>query len=373
MQRISLKDVAAQVGVHVSTVSRALSNSPRIPLATRTRIQQVAERMGYRPDPALAALNAYRQVRRAPAFQSTLAVITDKPDLQDYHTSRDQFAGMSDQAGRLGYQLDVFRLHSNGLNEHRLASVLTSRNIRGLLFTLMREPHTKISLPWERFSCVASGFSLETPALHRVASHHYGNALRALSHARELGYRRIGLAMMHESFERTARLFGAAYDTLCRNDPEMEPVPFCLLEGRSLPSTIRELRKWVERERIDAVFSPHDRTTHFIRWALQRKIPEEVGLILMGCTSGDDTRSGIQENDEWIGREMVNRLVAMIQRDERGLPDAPSLTLVEGRWIAGTTLRRAGSMRSANALHQTSVESRRHSVSAVSERADERP
>ena len=41
-------------------MSLALRNHPRLPLETRERIRSLAEKMGYRPDPFLRALVAYR-------------------------------------------------------------------------------------------------------------------------------------------------------------------------------------------------------------------------------------------------------------------------------------------------------------------------
>jgi DNA-binding LacI/PurR family transcriptional regulator len=49
-------DVARKAGVDKSTVSLALSGSPKLPEATRSRIQRIAEELGYTPDPGLARL-----------------------------------------------------------------------------------------------------------------------------------------------------------------------------------------------------------------------------------------------------------------------------------------------------------------------------
>ena len=45
-----LKDIAAQTGFSVNTVSLALRGSPRIPDETRALILQAAERMNYLPN-----------------------------------------------------------------------------------------------------------------------------------------------------------------------------------------------------------------------------------------------------------------------------------------------------------------------------------
>ncbi|MEJ1971051.1 MAG: helix-turn-helix domain-containing protein [Lacunisphaera sp.] len=59
------------------TVSLAMRNHPRLPEATRKRIRALADEMGYRPDPLLRALVAYRggviERRNTP----TLAYVTN--------------------------------------------------------------------------------------------------------------------------------------------------------------------------------------------------------------------------------------------------------------------------------------------------------
>jgi DNA-binding LacI/PurR family transcriptional regulator len=54
--RISIKDVAREAGVSVTTVSHALNDKGRLNPDTRTRVREVAERLGYRPNPAARSL-----------------------------------------------------------------------------------------------------------------------------------------------------------------------------------------------------------------------------------------------------------------------------------------------------------------------------
>ena len=46
----TIKEIARRLNVSVSTVSRALSNHPRIGLATREKIQQLAKELNYEPN-----------------------------------------------------------------------------------------------------------------------------------------------------------------------------------------------------------------------------------------------------------------------------------------------------------------------------------
>lgn len=72
---ITMADVARAAGVHQTTVSLALRSHPRIPENTRKRIQQVAEEMGYRPNPLVSALIAQRRLGLAFSSGSVLAYL----------------------------------------------------------------------------------------------------------------------------------------------------------------------------------------------------------------------------------------------------------------------------------------------------------
>ena len=57
---LTIEDVAAAAGVSVATVSRALRGLPNVTPSTRRRVQDAADRLDYRPDPAAARLAAGR-------------------------------------------------------------------------------------------------------------------------------------------------------------------------------------------------------------------------------------------------------------------------------------------------------------------------
>jgi DNA-binding LacI/PurR family transcriptional regulator len=55
-RRVSIKDVAREAGVSVTTVSHALNGKGRLNPDTRRHVQAVADRLGYRPNPAARSL-----------------------------------------------------------------------------------------------------------------------------------------------------------------------------------------------------------------------------------------------------------------------------------------------------------------------------
>ncbi len=61
---MSTRRIAAEAGLSPSTVSLALRNSPKIPAATKRRIQKIAKRLGYRPDGKLTELMSHLRLKR---------------------------------------------------------------------------------------------------------------------------------------------------------------------------------------------------------------------------------------------------------------------------------------------------------------------
>lgn len=59
-RRTTILDVAAEAGVAASTVSRAFTNPQRVNAVTRAHVLEVAERLGYVPNPSARALGSGR-------------------------------------------------------------------------------------------------------------------------------------------------------------------------------------------------------------------------------------------------------------------------------------------------------------------------
>ncbi|MEM6821037.1 MAG: LacI family DNA-binding transcriptional regulator [Verrucomicrobiota bacterium] len=85
-KRVRLKDVAVKAGVSVATVSRALNRSPHLPDKTIHRIQRIADKLGYQPDPGLSALAAYRRNIQIQSYHATLALISATHSEKEFFT-----------------------------------------------------------------------------------------------------------------------------------------------------------------------------------------------------------------------------------------------------------------------------------------------
>jgi DNA-binding LacI/PurR family transcriptional regulator len=80
---IRLSEVAREAGVSIATASHALSGKGRLPELTRTRVREVAKRMGYRPNMAARSLAGGRTRLIAVAFSLSNALPVPLTDV-DY-------------------------------------------------------------------------------------------------------------------------------------------------------------------------------------------------------------------------------------------------------------------------------------------------
>src|SRR5215213_3801206 len=74
--RPTIRTLAAIAGLTPAAVSMALRNHSRISAATRQRVQELARKHGYRPDPAVTKLMHHLRTHRRKRLQATMCALT---------------------------------------------------------------------------------------------------------------------------------------------------------------------------------------------------------------------------------------------------------------------------------------------------------
>jgi DNA-binding LacI/PurR family transcriptional regulator len=125
--RVSIKDIAKAAGVSHSTVSRALSDSPLVSDETKTRIQRLAQEMGYSPN-SLARSLVTRQTYTIGVVVTTIA----DPFIAEV------VQGIEATAHDHGYT--VILCNSGAVPEREIAAVetLRSKRVDGVIVTSSR-------------------------------------------------------------------------------------------------------------------------------------------------------------------------------------------------------------------------------------------
>ncbi|RRJ97350.1 LacI family transcriptional regulator [Opitutaceae bacterium TAV4] len=360
-RQISQRDLARLAGVSPMTVSLALRGHPSISTETRARITSLAGKHHYRPDPALAALNAWRIKDSAARFQGTLAWVTSfatRDAWRDMIQTKGYHQGACARADQLGYRIEEFWINEPGLTPKRATQILLARGVRGLVIAPLPEAHGRIDLDWEHFSAVALGYSLAEPKLHVVMNHQFRNMKQVVERLHGLGYRRIGFAMPSANDERVdhnylggfwiaqqalaqpgATTGGAAGKTKATGEGGGEGQLPTLLAERFDQETFLP---WFRQAKPDAIVVAAS-TAHQVRdWLKEQglRVPRDVGLAVASVPWQDTTISGIDEDVPAIGAHAVETVVGMIHRNEQGVPPRPLSLLVEGIWAAGKTVRK---------------------------------
>jgi LacI family transcriptional regulator len=332
--RVTVRDIAREVGLHFTTVARALNNHPRLPPATRQLVQDAAARLGYTPDPMLTALNAYRKTVRRPRYQATLAWIDNWPKrhlMFKYGEFREYHAGALKRASELGYHLDEFWLHEAGMTPAKLRRVLKARNIQGVIMPPQELPNTTIDFDMTGFAGVALGYTLASPALDVVTNHQFRTMLLVLRHLDLLGYRRVAVCINREWNEKVGFNWKAAMNLA--PDITDERLQVFRIMTDNPRSVIDEARA------MDAdVIVGHS----YMRARLESvgmSFPCDIGFASLSVFEDDPHTAGAAQSNHLIGRTAVDLVVDRLHRNAHGIPQLPAHTLIDSVWQSGATLR----------------------------------
>lgn len=337
-RRITIRDIAEHAGVHFSTVSLALRDSPKLRPELRARIRAIADKIGYVPDPAMAALSAYRNAVRPVHYQSTLAWVNNWPvqtELRRVKTFELYYQGAVARARGLGFRIDELWLHAPGMTPASAHTILRARNITGLLIAPQPFAHTPLHLNLSDFSALAFGYSLQPSNLHVVTNHQYQSVQLLLHELLRLGYRRIGLFIRADWNEKVNNAYLSGMLLVQHQQPPGDRVPPLLPRH----DNETEFRSWFNEHRPDVVVAIDRVVRTWIEKGLSLRIPEDVGLAHPNVDSEEPWWAGIYQNDRLIGATAVDFLAGMLQRNERGIPGTPIRTLIEGVWKPGPSVR----------------------------------
>ncbi len=339
-RRVTQQDIARAAGVNRATVSLALRAHESIPASTRQRIEKIAKKLGYQPDPMLSALATYRHGRRPAGFRGTLgwlAHTTKELAWRDIPHFATYLAAACERAETHGYRVEVIDLHDMGINWQRAAAVAKSRGIDGLL--LCPQPHAATNLeqfPWKDFAAVTFGYTMTRPKLHRIASAQYAATFRTMQELLARGYRRIGFVFNHQHDERTNHHYLAGYLTARElHDPHAN-LPPCIDDGNDPAQPV--FWRWFDRYKPDAIIAGHPYFTDTLR-ARNLHAPDDIGVACPGLSDPAGPIAGVCEDNAQLGRIAVDFLVSLLHHGERGIPAHPQQVLVEGLWTPGRTLR----------------------------------
>ncbi|WP_420039149.1 LacI family DNA-binding transcriptional regulator [Gordonia sp. MP11Mi] len=178
---MTLKDVAEAAGVHASTVSRVLRRPATAPSESDLRIRQLAEDLGYVPNPNAASLTTNRS--------SAFGVLV--PQLTDIVLSR-VYDAIEATANEAGYESFVANTHDDPEVQARRRELLIGRSVDGLVIGDARLDDESLPALTRRGIPIVL-VNRRYPGLLSVTCDDNRGGRLAGAHLADLGHTRIGV------------------------------------------------------------------------------------------------------------------------------------------------------------------------------------
>lgn len=207
--RPTLAQVAALSGVSVKTASRALGGEPRVATETRSRVQDAADQLGYRPN------GVARELRRGASTSTLIGMLSG--DLANPFYSR-LAGGLERELRANGLQLVIASTEEDPGLERQLVDTMLERRARALVIVSAIAEHDYLAaekrhgIPFVFVDRPPVGLSADSVVLDNR-----GGARRGAEHLIAAGHRRIGLigdlsrlATQRDRIEGFAEAMGAA-------------------------------------------------------------------------------------------------------------------------------------------------------------------
>ena len=333
-------DIARKLGVSKATVSLALRDSPEIGEERRKEIQAMAEKMGYRPNPAAATLSYQKRLANRPEVHASIAWLNLWPEPETKGVAKVRYfdeyrRGAEACMSKFGYRLEEFSLVDS--SARRIADILLARGVNAVILS-PRHYRFDIDLKvfqWEKFSAIRTGRLPMEPALHLVTADQSSNTMLAFDKILAKGYKRVGFINYQKSLGDRIWRFESGYTSVQQELPIRDQLPVYRLEA-SDPSSREGLRQWMKKYRPDAIITLHPTAREALE-SIGYRCPDDIALASVN-TMDCDIDAGIDQDAREIGRCAVLQLLTMIHDNERGIPKHLRETLMIGHWVDGKSL-----------------------------------
>ena len=309
-----MKDIARELGISVSTVSRALQDSPRISAERRAMIQQFAREHNFTP-------NMLAESLRHSKVQPIKLIGVIIPEFTHFYFSS-VLAGIEEEASARGYRIMVAQSGENYEREVRICQSFYENKVCGIIVSQAKDTQKydhferlmEAGVPLVFYDRICTGVNAS-----RVVVDDYMGAFNAVTHLIETGCKRIAFYGSAPTLEISKNRFngykdallkhGLKYDEamtrICDNRADAEAVTPELLQGDNVP---------------DGFFAVNDDTAIGILYTAKRmgfRVPDDISIC--GFTNGqravacDPMLTTVEQRGMKVGEEAVDILIDQVE------------------------------------------------------------
>lgn len=274
MAKVSLKDLAAKLGVSLSTVSKALKDSYEISADTKKKVLQLADEMGYRVNPYASYLRQQKS--------RTVAIVV--PELTNNFFVQ-AISGAETVAREQDYHVLIYVTHEDAALEERILKHLQNGRVDGVILSLASS--TKAVAPIrELMQCgVPVVFfdrichEIETA---KITTDDFASSFAATEHLIQRGCRDIAFLSLSDTLSIDNKRKQGYLEALYKHNRPVEPTRI-LKCGGDERANYRKIKSLLSGNiSIDGVFASVEKlalTTYSVCQDLDRKIPEDVKVL----------------------------------------------------------------------------------------------
>ncbi|MBL9045700.1 MAG: substrate-binding domain-containing protein [Tabrizicola sp.] len=287
---MNLKDLASQLGLSPTTVSRALNGFPEVNEDTRRRVADAARRANYRPNARAKGL----ATGRANAIGHVIPISSRHEIVNPVFG--DFIAGAGEIYSRMGYDM-LLSIVGDGEQERAYREIRSKGNVDGVIMHGPTENDPRIPLLIELgLPFVVHGRATGTTLPYSWVDVNSARAFRrATDFLMDLGHRRIALVNGLEFMDFAIRRRRGFVEALTSRG--MEPDPALMVQG--------EMTETQGHDAAQAMLRQSDPPTAFVTSSLLsamgvRRAVEEAGLVMgrdVSIVTHDDDLGYLKNGD----------------------------------------------------------------------------
>lgn len=334
MKQTTIKDIACELGISVSTVSRALQDHPEISLATKQLVREFAIKMNYKPNLMASNLRTNKN--------TTIGVVM--PEL-NHHFFASILDGIEQTANQHGYNILICQSREGVEKEMQNVQTLLHSRVAGMMVGVSKETkhlHHLQEVLDTHIPLVL--FDRPCPSLQcdQVVSDDYEGAYSAVQHMIQTGCKRILYFSSPMNLEVAHRRYQGWRDALQRHGLWHGTDDIIICDTREQAIDVFPTLLHSEQH-PDAVFCVNDHCASGVLFAAQKhgiKVPEELSICGFSDAPLARITSPMLTTVEQYGMEIgVRATKALLRRLDGEQPNISHTEMVRTNLIIRATTR----------------------------------
>jgi LacI family transcriptional regulator len=235
MNKLSMKALAKELGLSISTVSKAMKDSHEISTATKQRVFEMAKKFNYKPNPYAGSLKRGKS--------KTIGVVV--PDVNNSYFSQ-AINGVESITRDKGYHMLIYLTHDNLAYEQTMLKDFQSGRVDGVLMSVASENndsnHIKelqdTGIPVVFFDRICE--DIETA---KITTDDFQSCYKATQHLIDNGCKRIAVLSISKHLSISNRRVEGYKQALKDNQLDFDEsnIVFCGIESAQNYQAIKQL------------------------------------------------------------------------------------------------------------------------------------